>query len=70
MADLDAEQMAALVDELSRLQDSNKALLEALEAVDKIWSEFWPLGPDRKYDDTAIIWKQIRAAMAKARGQA
>ena len=53
-------------------------LLAALEAVDKEWSEFWPLGPDIPRSServaaiapkTADIWRGIRSAIARAKGQ-
>jgi len=51
-------------------------LAEALEAVDKSWTEYWPEGPDYENrgisiaDDTKVIWKAIKAALEKARVKA
>ncbi len=45
-------------------------LLAACKAVDAIWTEYQPFGPDDKtsflHPDTTVIWRAIRAAIAKA----
>jgi hypothetical protein len=59
----------------ARLIAAAPDMLAALKALDANWSEFWPLGPDvpksdtriaEIADDTAAIWRDIRAAIAKA----
>lgn len=63
----------------ARLLAAAPDLVEALQALDASWSEDFPDGPDgdltfhagfgRMSDDTAALWRTIRAALAKALGQ-
>ncbi len=54
-------------------------MLAALKAVDASWAEYWPLGPDvprsstriaEISEETAVIWRDIRASIAAAEGGA
>ncbi len=63
----------------ARLIAAAPELLAACRAIDKEWSEFWPEGPDggkppgRVFDigkTTRQIWRGLRAAIAKATGDA
>jgi hypothetical protein len=63
----------------ARLISSAPELFDALSAVDRDWTEAFPEGPDGNLewcgglgcmsDKTAEIWRGIRAALAKARGE-
>jgi len=62
----------------ARLLAAAPELLEALKLVDAEWSTFWPLGPEVKTssdricaisDETQVIWRAVRAAIAKATGE-
>lgn len=52
-------------------------MLEALRAIDTFWSEDRPSGPETKarsgfaelHETTRAVWRQIRAAIAKAEGR-
>ena len=59
----------------ARLIAAAPDLLGALEALDKGWTEDVPEGPDGEFrggfsihDEHKVIWKQARAAIAKAKG--
>lgn len=64
----------------ARLHDANAALMQEaptmaalLEAIDKSWTEYWPDGPDVRYEhlnlaeDTAAIWRGIRESLSRIR---
>ena len=65
--------------ERDKLKEVNADLLAALKRVDQSWTEWLPCGPYdeslttgpivRIYESTISIWKQIRAAIAKAEGK-
>lgn len=58
----------------ARLIAAAPDLLEACEELDRFWTEDIPLGPGKEGDvrlftpDTLRIWRSIRAAISRARG--
>jgi hypothetical protein len=77
-SEFDKPACQTLTTKIARLKAINAELLAALEAVNKEWSEFWPLGPDIPRSServaaiapkTADIWRGIRSAIARAKGQ-
>lgn len=54
----------------ARLIAAAPDLLAALKGLDEFWSEDFPLGPDTPSLHYSMIsmWRQIRAAIAKAEG--
>ena len=62
----------------ARLIAAAPEMLEALKAIDLFWSEDRPYGPETKgsrpgfaelHESTRVVWRQIRAAIAKAEGR-
>lgn len=61
----------------ARLIAAAPDLLEALETLDASWLADFPAGPDGDYsgrfvspaEEHVVIWRKIRAAIARARGE-
>lgn len=62
-----------------RACNAHYQMLEALKALDAWWTDSFPAGPDAEdvsygfgklSEDTLVIWRQVRAAIAAAEAEA